>query len=507
MKFLTGLLSAACLAAACSAAELRPLPWSERLNTASRFDHNSSGRLTISNDAAEKAVRFDVEFKPGTDFWCYPGIRFGADESLADVEAIRFDIKAVQPELKPEWQTVTVRVPETAADPAAVKSIRIGANPRSEKTTFYIRNLEMLSSKPPKGGFDAASTITVHAPGSVFVQGEPLTFSLKPYAALPLRWKLLGWNGEVLRSGEWPGSGREELRLPALPNGYYQLAVESAETPFPGVRSFAVVPDPASRLRNPDTFFAIDSGQSWLGRPDPANPVYPGDAYELLSELIRRGGIESVRTAIDASPSGLMQFLQAAFWLPELLTVIGVWSAAGACRSRGAQISTGGLNCLRTAAVFRIIFEALELTFLLIYLLFYSAEDFFSFHFVGEEYVVFVMAAGCALTIVLQGCIIAALNSANEAAVKARATTLPPMLLAVIVMAEAAMQIIGLAMYWVAPYLDYDIALQLYGMFGYLNGSVLLHMFSLLFSAVSGILFSVVTLRSRREGSAAMEAE
>ena len=202
-----------------------------------------------------------------------------------------------------------------------------------------------------------------------------------------------------------------------------------------------------------------------------------------------------------------MQFLQAAFWLPELLTVIGVWSAAGACRSRGAQISTGGLNCLRTAAVFRIIFEALELTFLLIYLLFYSAEDFFSFHFAGEEYVVFVMAGGCALTIVLQGCIIAALNSANEAAVKARATTLPPMLLAVIVMAEAAMQIIGLAMYWGAPYLDYDIALQLYGMFGYLTGSVLLHMLSLLFSAVSGILFSVVTLRYRREVSAAMEAE
>ena len=145
--------------------------------------------------------------------------------------------------------------------------------------------------------------------------------------------------------------------------------------------------------------------------------------------------------------------------------------------------------------------------FLLIYLLFYSAEDFFSFHFVGDEYVVFVMAAGCALTIVLQGCIIAALNSANEAAVKARATTLPPMLLAVIVMAEAAMQIIGLAMYWGAPYLDYDIALQLYGMFGYLNGNVLLHMFSLLLSAVSGILFSVVTLRYRREVSAAMEAE
>ncbi len=231
-------------------------------------------------------------------------------------------------------------------------------------------------------------------------------------------------------------------------------------------------------------------------------------ALHLLDLLfVISGGITGVLSAIDESPSGMDMTLQALNWLPELLTVIGVWSAAGACRSRSAQISTGGLNCLRTAAVFRIIFEALELTFLLIYLLFYSAEDFFSFHFAGEEYVVFVMAGGCALTIVLQGCIIAALNSANEAAVKARATTLPPMLLAVIVMAEAAMQIIGLAMYWGAPYLDYDIALQLYGMFGYLTGSVLLHMLSLLFSAVSGILFSVVTLRYRREVSAAMEAE
>lgn len=53
------------------------------------------------------------------------------------------------------------------------------------------------------------------------------------------------------------------------------------------------------------------------------------------------GGIESVWAAIDASPSGLMQFLQAAFWLPELLTVIGVWllqgpAEAAARRSRPA---------------------------------------------------------------------------------------------------------------------------------------------------------------------------
>lgn len=288
-----------------------------------------------------------------------------------------------------------------------------------------------------------------------------------------------------------------------------RTAAHAEHAACPGYRAAGPPHAGAARARPPDGLYARPDGcgrsLSYLFAAIALTAVAVLHLLDLLLGI--SGGIESVRTAIDASPSGLMQFLQAAFWLPELLTVIGVWSAAGACRSRGAQISTGGLNCLRTAAVFRIIFEALELTFLLIYLLFYSAEDFFSFHFVGEEYVVFVMAGGCALTIVLQGCIIAALNSAKEAAVKARATTLPPMLLAVIVMAEAAMQIIGLAMYWGAPYLDYDIALQLYGMFGYLTGSVLLHMFSLLLSAVSGILFSVVTLRYRREVSAAMEAE
>lgn len=231
-------------------------------------------------------------------------------------------------------------------------------------------------------------------------------------------------------------------------------------------------------------------------------------ALHMLDLLfVISGGITGVLSAIDESPSGMDMTLQALSWLPELLTVIGIWAAAGACGSRGAQISTGGLNCLRTASVFRIIFEAFELTFLLIYLLFYSSEDFFSFPFYGDKYVVLVMVAGCVLTIVLQGCIIAALNSAKEAAAKARAATLPPMFLAVIVTAEAALQIIGLAMYWVAPHLDYDRAMMLYGMFGYLNGSVLLHMLSLLFSAVSGILFSVVMLRYRREVSAAMEAE
>ena len=143
--------------------------------------------------------------------------------------------------------------------------------------------------------FDTADAVAAHAPGSVFTQGEPLRFSLKPYAASPLKWTLRDWQNRELRSGDWPGAGKAELTLAALPDGYYILTVESPEAAFDGFRSFAVVPDPATRRRNPDTFFAMDSAQSWLARPDSANVRHPGDAYELVSEVIRRGGIDVVR--------------------------------------------------------------------------------------------------------------------------------------------------------------------------------------------------------------------
>ena len=143
--------------------------------------------------------------------------------------------------------------------------------------------------------FDTADAVAAHAPGSVFTQGEPLRFSLKPYAASPLKWTLRDWRNRELRSGDWPGAGKAELTLAALPDGYYILTVESPEAAFDGFRSFAVVPDPATRRRNPDTFFAMDSAQSWLARPDSANVRHPGDAYELVSEVIRRGGIDVVR--------------------------------------------------------------------------------------------------------------------------------------------------------------------------------------------------------------------
>ena len=53
-------------AADLAAAELQTLWWSKRLNAPERFDRNSSGRVTVSRDEAEQAVRFDVEFTSGS---------------------------------------------------------------------------------------------------------------------------------------------------------------------------------------------------------------------------------------------------------------------------------------------------------------------------------------------------------------------------------------------------------------------------------------------------------
>lgn len=83
-------------AADLAAAETQTLWWSKRLNRPERFGRQSSGRVTVSRDEAEQAVRFDAAFTPGTDFWIYPHLRFRGGESLAGVDEIRFEFKAKQ---------------------------------------------------------------------------------------------------------------------------------------------------------------------------------------------------------------------------------------------------------------------------------------------------------------------------------------------------------------------------------------------------------------------------
>ena len=65
---------------------------------------------------------------------------------------------------------------------------------------------------------DAARAVTVHAPATVFIQGEPLKFTLKLRNPGEVKWSLLDWKNIELRSGMFAPDGT--LALEALPNGY-----------------------------------------------------------------------------------------------------------------------------------------------------------------------------------------------------------------------------------------------------------------------------------------------
>jgi len=145
--------------------------------------------------------------------------------------------------------------------------------------------------------YDVADAVVAAAPGTAFIQGEPLQFTRKPSAAVPAKWTLKNWKDETLRSGDWPGDG--PLTLATLPNGYYNLELAADGAKFTGFRSFTVVPDPAKRPANPDMFFALDSAQSWLARPDSNNPRQPANAYEAVSEVARRAGLGQVRERLS----------------------------------------------------------------------------------------------------------------------------------------------------------------------------------------------------------------
>lgn len=133
--------------------------------------------------------------------------------------------------------------------------------------------------------FETAVAVTAAAPGAVFLSGEELRFRVQAPGS---DWILRNWHNEVIRRGKRSG---DSLTLKALPNGYYKLELPGGN----GVRTFAVVPNPAGRKNNSSQFFALDSAQSWLARPDINNPRQPVYPYEIVSEVARRSGVKMVR--------------------------------------------------------------------------------------------------------------------------------------------------------------------------------------------------------------------
>jgi hypothetical protein len=140
------------------------------------------------------------------------------------------------------------------------------------------------------------ASITFDAPGHVFVE------KLRPVARGGMsgeNFTLTDWRGRsVGHIGTWREDGTAVL--PELPTGYYHLKSDS------GNATFAVVPDPESRTFDHDSFYGVDSAQSWVS-PKGAFlcPWNGGDTFRTVSDLVRLAGVQHVRDRLrwrDVNP-------------------------------------------------------------------------------------------------------------------------------------------------------------------------------------------------------------
>lgn len=136
----------------------------------------------------------------------------------------------------------------------------------------------------------AQAQIALDAPGHVYTGHERATAFGGPANA---SWRLSDWRERPLASGTFAADGRAVLGQ--LPVGYYHLKSGEADA------TFAVVPYPESRSFDHDSFYGIDSAQSWVSRPGSFRcPWYGGDTYRLVSDLIWRTGLPHVRERLCA---------------------------------------------------------------------------------------------------------------------------------------------------------------------------------------------------------------
>lgn len=131
----------------------------------------------------------------------------------------------------------------------------------------------------------AQARIAVDAPGHVYTEKEaPSAQGGAPNAA----WTLTDWLGRTVSTGTWDAAGRMAHKV--LPAGYYHLKSGADDA------TFAIVPIPERRPFNHDSFYAIDSAQSWVSNKGTFDcPWMGGDTFRLVSDLIWKTGLPHVR--------------------------------------------------------------------------------------------------------------------------------------------------------------------------------------------------------------------
>lgn len=141
------------------------------------WKENTSGRLTVTRDAAEQAVRFETVFPPNIDRWSYPVYALQLPrESLRGAVAIEFEVKAGPGDQEhftqmilmagldappgktirlnchlpsDRWQRQIIPL-DAIPDPGKVVMLRLGVNAKADRIVWLVRNLKVLYGKTPE---------------------------------------------------------------------------------------------------------------------------------------------------------------------------------------------------------------------------------------------------------------------------------------------------------------------------------------------------------------------
>lgn len=145
-----------------------------KANVASAWRKNSSGEMTITDDAEEKAVHFNCKYQSSVRKWCFPEYILQPKESFKNAVALSFEIKSKQDKIENDFNRTLVYICGTvlhevgksseAEYPAPietwemrviplhrlsfpledVKMIRIGGAPQGNVLDFWIRNVRVI---------------------------------------------------------------------------------------------------------------------------------------------------------------------------------------------------------------------------------------------------------------------------------------------------------------------------------------------------------------------------
>lgn len=155
------------------------------------------------------------------------------------------------------------------------------------------------------GPVDVSWAVMPQAPSGVFLEKEPLVFSLRDGFRRNCSYRVADFTGKTVAEGTWPEDGKGALTLSGLPRGYYTIRLSGSDCDYEDAASFGVVAEP--RRPSPDMPYAMDSAHSWCAEPNAKNVRFPGNGMDRVIELARRSGVGYLRdrwswSAIEPEP-------------------------------------------------------------------------------------------------------------------------------------------------------------------------------------------------------------